>query len=77
MFGTVRGLFSKITEDGNKEAKIYPPKNLSTAKPPNEKGAIHRKHLSYAARRAVSHPRKTQGKPCRHQTPNHHEPEYR
>ena len=34
----MRGLFSEITKDRNKKkAKIYPPKNLSTAKTPNEK----------------------------------------
>ena len=49
----MRGLFSEITEDRNKKVKIYPPKNLLTAKPPSEKGAFHQKHLSYAARRAA------------------------
>ena len=34
----MRGLFSEITKDRNKKkAKNYPPKNLSTAKTPNEK----------------------------------------
>ena len=71
----MRGLFSEITKDRNKnKAKIYPPKNLSTAKTPNEKGAIHRKHLSYADAQ-LSILGKLKVNFCRLQTPNHHKPE--
>ena len=51
----MRGLFSEITKDRNKKKgeQLSTEEPLDRQNPKRKKGAIHRKHLSYAARRAA------------------------